>query len=112
MTLLVTGRGRLGCAIDTVRDDVSADVAGYLAVRDQLMAELGDTAAVAGARVLAALRATGDDSPDLIVDRVHPDGWVRLRTGDAVVATWVTNINDRPDAVVFAVLSGEERCHG
>ncbi|HEX4722952.1 MAG TPA: hypothetical protein VH333_10590 [Pseudonocardiaceae bacterium] len=31
--------------------------------------------------------------------------------------TWVTNINDRPDPVVFAVSSGavpsgEERCHG
>jgi len=74
------------------------------------MAALGDTAAVAGARVLAALRATGDESPTLTVDRAHPDGWVRLRADDAVVATWATSINDRPDAVVVAVLCGEEGC--
>jgi len=30
MTLLVNRQGRLGCAIDTVRDDVSTDLAGRL----------------------------------------------------------------------------------
>ncbi|HEX9335353.1 MAG TPA: hypothetical protein VF892_05695 [Pseudonocardiaceae bacterium] len=119
MTLLVAGRGRLGCAIGTVPDRVAPDWFGLLgdhvAVRDHMMAELGETTAAAGARVFAALRALhkiGEPSPTLTLDRGHPDGWVWLRAGDAVVATWVTNINNRPDPVVFAVLSGEERCHG
>ena len=88
------------------------------------MTETGEPATVATARVLgalASLRTTGATSAlttvaqstlTLTMDRGGPDGWVLLRTGDAVVATWVTTINDRPDPVVFAVLSGEERCHG
>jgi enediyne polyketide synthase len=128
MTLLVTGRERLGCDIGTVLDRSPAEQAGLLGehvgLRDRLMTETGEPATVATARVLgalASLRTTGATSalttlaPTMLaptMDRGGPDGWVLLRTGDAVVATWVTTINDRPDPVVFAVLSGEERCHG
>jgi hypothetical protein len=128
MTLLVTGRERLGCDIGTVLDRSPAEQAGLLGahvgLRDRLMTETGEPATVATARVLgalASLRTTGATSAlttvdqstlTLTMDRGGPDGWVLLRTGDAVVATWVTTINDRPDPVVFAVLSGEERCHG
>ncbi|HEX4721466.1 MAG TPA: polyketide synthase dehydratase domain-containing protein [Pseudonocardiaceae bacterium] len=117
MTMLVTGQGRLGCAIATVPDGAAVDSDAYAGLREHLMTEFGDTAAAADARVLAAVHATGEDSPVLALDRGHPDGWVALRAGDTVVATWVTNINDRPDPVVFAVSSGavpsgEERCHG
>jgi polyketide synthase-like dehydratase family protein/KR domain-containing protein/polyketide synthase family protein/beta-ketoacyl synthase-like protein len=128
MTLLVTGRERLGCDIGTVLDRSPAEQAGLLGahvgLRDRLMTETGEPATVATARVLgalASLRTTGATSTlttvaqstlTLTMDRGGPDGWVLLRTGDAVVATWVTTINDRPDPVVFAVLSGEERCHG
>jgi enediyne polyketide synthase len=124
MTLLVTGRERLGCDIATVLDRSPTEQAGLLGehvgLRDRLIAETGEPATVATARVLgalASLRTTGAASPALTtlaptMDRGGPDGWVLLRTGDGVVATWVTTINDRPDPVVFAVLSGEERCHG
>jgi 3-oxoacyl-(acyl-carrier-protein) synthase len=124
MTLLVTGRERLGCDIATVLDRSPAEQAGLLGehvgLRDRLIAETGEPATVATARVLgalASLRTTGAASLALTtlaptMDRGGPDGWVLLRTGDGVVATWVTTINDRPDPVVFAVLSGEERCHG
>jgi enediyne polyketide synthase len=119
MTLLVTGRERLGCDIGTALDRSPEEQAGLLGdhvgLRDRLMAETGEPATVATARVLgalASLRTTGAASRALTMDRGGPDGWVLLRTGDGVVATWVTTINDRPDPVVFAVLSGEERCHG
>jgi enediyne polyketide synthase len=118
MTLLVTGRERLGCDIGTVLGRSAAEQAGLLGdhvgLRDRLMAETGEPATVATARVLGALASlrTTSATPALTMDRGGPDGWVLLRAGDAVVATWVTTINDRPDPVVFAVLSTEERCHG
>ncbi|HEY3608435.1 MAG TPA: polyketide synthase dehydratase domain-containing protein [Pseudonocardiaceae bacterium] len=118
MTLLVTGRERLGCHIGTALGRSAAEQAGLLGehvgLRDRLMAETGESASVATARALgalASLRTTGATSAPTM-DRRGPDGWVLLRAGDAVVATWVTTINDRPDPVVFAVLSTEERCHG
>ncbi|WP_447007453.1 SDR family NAD(P)-dependent oxidoreductase [Saccharothrix isguenensis] len=82
-----------------------------LAVRDLLAAEVGETAAIAGTRVWSALeclRKTGSTTQALTVDRVHPDGWAVLSTGDAKVATWVTTVSDRPEPVVFAVLVGKE----
>ncbi|MEU4744759.1 hypothetical protein AB0G02_30445, partial [Actinosynnema sp. NPDC023658] len=82
-----------------------------IAVRDLLTAEAGETAAIAGTRVwgaLECLRKTGSTTQALTVDRVHPDGWAVLSTGDAKVATWVTTLNDQPEPVVFAVLVGKE----
>ncbi|MEV8443712.1 type I polyketide synthase [Actinosynnema sp. NPDC051121] len=85
--------------------------ADLIAVRDLLTTEVGETAAISGTRVWSALeclRKTGSTSQALTVDRVHPDGWAVLSTGDAKVATWVTTVNDRPEPVVFAVLVGKE----
>ncbi|MFD0205222.1 MULTISPECIES: type I polyketide synthase [Saccharothrix] len=82
-----------------------------IAVRDLLTTEAGETAAVSGTRVWSALeclRKTGSTTQALTVDRVHPDGWAVLSTGDAKVATWVTTIVDRVEPVVFAVLVGKE----
>ncbi|PSL52761.1 enediyne polyketide synthase [Saccharothrix carnea] len=82
-----------------------------IAVRDLLTTEAGETAAISGTRVWSALeclRKTGSTTQALTVDRVHPDGWAVLSTGDAKVATWVTTIVDRSEPVVFAVLVGKE----
>jgi len=116
LTFVVAGDGRLGCDLETAVDRSEQDWADLLgteqiAVRDLLVAEAGDTIAVASTRVwgaLECLRKTGSTSQALTVDRVHPDGWAVLSVGDAKVATWVTTVNDRPDPVVFAVLAGEE----
>jgi enediyne polyketide synthase len=116
LTLAVVGSGRLGCDIETVTERSDADWAGLLGadqvgVRDLLMTEAGESAAVAGTRVwgaLECLRKTGAPSQALTVDRVGPDGWVVLSAGDAAIATWVTTVHGRLDPVVFAVLSGEE----
>lgn len=116
LTMVVVGSGRLGCDIETVVERSAEDWAGLLGkaqlgVRDLLMTESGDSAAVAGTRVWSALeclRKTGATTQALTVDRVDHGGWVVLSAGDATIATWVTTVHDRPDPVVIAVLSGEE----
>jgi enediyne polyketide synthase len=112
----VAGPNRLGCDVETVLERAEQDWVGLLGadqipVRDLLVAEAGDTAAVAGTRVWSAvecLRKAGATSQALTVDRIDQDGWAVLSAGDARIATWVTTLNDDPEPVVFAVLSGEE----
>jgi enediyne polyketide synthase len=116
LTLAVVGPGGPGCDIEPVVDRSEADWAGLLgaeqlAVRDRLVAEAGETSAVAGTRVWSALeciRKAGATTQSLTVDRVDPDGWALLSAGDAAIATWVTTVNDRPGPIVFAVLAGEK----
>jgi enediyne polyketide synthase len=108
--------GALGVDVEEAVTRSEEDWTGLLgddliAVRDLLTTEAGETAAISGTRVWSALeclRKTGSTSQALTVDRVHPDGWAVLSTGDAKVATWVTTVNDRPEPVVFAVLVGKE----
>jgi enediyne polyketide synthase len=114
LTLAVAGRGLHGCDVEQVVERGPADWDGLLggpnlAVRDLLAAD--EPAAVAGTRVWAAvecLRKAGITTANLTVDRVHPDGWVLLSAGDVAVATWVTQVNGRPQPVVFAVLADQE----
>jgi len=113
---VVAGQGRLGCDLESAVERSEQDWADLLgteqiAMRDLLVAEAGEPAAVAGTRVwgaLECLRKTGVTTQALTVDRVDPDGWSVLSAGDAKVATWVTTVNNRTDPVVFAVLAGEE----
>ncbi|RKT55197.1 SDR family NAD(P)-dependent oxidoreductase [Saccharothrix australiensis] len=108
--------GKLGVDVEPAVARGEEDWAGLLgadllAVRDLLVAEAGESAAVAGTRVwcaLECLRKTGSTTQAVTVDRVDPDGWAVLSTGDAKVATWVTTVDDRPEPVVFAVLVGKE----
>jgi enediyne polyketide synthase len=107
--------GRLGCDVETVVHRTEEDWAGLLGpelsrVRDLVVAESGEDTDRAGTRIWSALEClqkTGTTTRDLTVDRVSADGWIVLSTGDARIATWVTTLNDQPDPVVFAVLSGE-----
>jgi enediyne polyketide synthase len=116
VTLAVAGENRLGCDVETVLERDEQDWAGLLGadqipVRDLIVDEAGDSAAVAGTRVWSAvecLRKVGATSQALTVDKVHEDGWVVLSAGDTRIATWVTTLNDYAEPVVFAVLSGEE----
>jgi enediyne polyketide synthase len=107
LTLLVAGQGRLGCDVQEVGARASDDRLGaYLAVRDRVVAEAGESAAVAGARVLAALgalRKAGVAVAELDVE-CRSDGWVVFGGADAVVATWVATVSGRVAPVVFAVL--------
>jgi enediyne polyketide synthase len=116
VTLVVAGRHRLGCDVETVsardeRDWAALLGADQLPVRDLIVAEAGDNADLAGTRVWSAiecLRKVGATTQSLTVDPIGDDGWVVLSAGDARIATWVTTLNDYAEPVVFAVLSGEE----
>ena len=113
LTMAVTGSGPLTCDIETVVDRTPEDWAGLLgadllAVRDALAGETGEPVAVVATRVWSALecvRKTGASTQALVVHSVLADGWVLLSAGQAHVATWVADVDDRPDPVVFAVLS-------
>ncbi|MFD7659220.1 polyketide synthase dehydratase domain-containing protein, partial [Actinosynnema sp. NPDC059797] len=112
----VAAGGALAVDVETAVPRGADDWAGLLgrdllAVRDLLAGEAGESADVAGTRVwgaLECLRKTGSTTQALTVDRVHPDGWAVLSTGDARVATWVTAVDGRTEPVVFAVLVGKE----
>ncbi|ACU37939.1 SDR family NAD(P)-dependent oxidoreductase [Actinosynnema mirum] len=117
LTLAATAPGgRLGVDVETAAPRTEDDWAALLgraplAVRDLLARETGEDPSVAGTRVwgaLECLRKTGSTTQALALERVHPDGWVVLSTGDARVATWTTTVDDRPEPVVFAVLAGQE----
>jgi enediyne polyketide synthase len=116
VSLVVAGPGQLGCDVETVAQRTEEDWAGLLGsdlcgVRDLVMAESGENADTASTRVWSALeclRKTGTTTRTLTVDRVEPDRWVVLSTGDARIATWATTVNNLSAPVVFAVLSGQE----
>ncbi|GAA2678300.1 MULTISPECIES: SDR family NAD(P)-dependent oxidoreductase [Actinosynnema] len=117
LTLAATAPGgRLGVDVETAAPRTEDDWAALLgraplAVRDLLVRETGEDPSTAGTRVwgaLECLRKTGSTTQALALERVHPDGWVVLSTGDARVATWTTTVDDRPEPVVFAVLAGQE----
>jgi enediyne polyketide synthase len=116
VSLVVTGPGQLGCDVETVARRTEEDWAGLLGsdlcgVRDLVMAESGEDIDTASTRVWSALeclRKTGTTTRTLTVDRVEPDRWVVLSTGDARIATWVTTVNNLTEPVAFAVLSGQE----
>ncbi|MGH3880814.1 MAG: SDR family NAD(P)-dependent oxidoreductase, partial [Actinophytocola sp.] len=116
LTLVVTGAGTLSCDVEVVLERDFEDWATLLgdqqlAVRDLVATETGESASVAATRVWSALeclRKAGVTANALTLDRIEPEGWVVLSDGNARIATWVTTVNDVPDEVVFAVLSGEE----
>lgn len=115
LTLAVAGTGKMGCDVQSVID--YDDWAGLLGqeqvpVRDLLIRQAGEQAAVAGTRVWAALeclRKAGATMQALTLGSVQSNGWVVLSAGDTEIATWVTTVNDRQDPVVFAVLAERER---
>jgi enediyne polyketide synthase len=116
LTLVVAGTGRIGCDVEPAVERSDQNWAGLLGAAqlpllNLLLSEAGDTPAAAATRIwgaLECLRKTGATAQALTLERVHPDGWVVLSSGDATTATWVTTVIQRPAPVVFAVLAGEE----
>ncbi len=112
LTLALAGTGRIGCDVEVALTRSERDWAELLGERQlSVLSLLGDEMSVAGTRIWAALeclRKAGATTQALTVDKIHADRWVTLSAGDAVIATWVTRIEDLPDPVVFAVLTGKE----
>ncbi|WP_020670849.1 SDR family NAD(P)-dependent oxidoreductase [Amycolatopsis nigrescens] len=116
LTMVVAGAGRLTCDVETALERTEEDWAGLLgaellAVGRLLAVDTGESVTVANTRVWSALecvRKAGAMTQSLTVRRVDPDGWALLSNGAARIATWATTVNDRSDAIVFAVLQDEE----
>ncbi|MFD1147844.1 type I polyketide synthase [Saccharothrix hoggarensis] len=115
LTLAVVGSDVLACDVQEVAHRSADDWSGLLGpdllpVRDLLVAEAGDPVDVAATRLWSAIecvRKTGEFTQAITVERVHADGWVLLRSGRALIATWPTTLSGRRAPVVFAVLAGE-----
>ena len=113
VTLAVAGDTRLACDIETVRDRTDGDWqtllgAELVALGKTIERTAGDEAAVAATRVWGAvecIRKAGRASAQpLTLAGAGPGKWVVLRSGQASIATFATQLRDQPHPVVFAVL--------
>ncbi|MDT0329480.1 type I polyketide synthase [Nocardiopsis lambiniae] len=111
VTLAVAADAPVGCDIEEVvgRDRTArADLLGpdALAVADLLVTETGEDADTSATRLWAALeclRKLGTATRAVVLDRVHPDGWVVFTSGATAIATGVTTLAGRAAPVVVAI---------
>lgn len=117
LTLAVSGRGRVGCDVETVAERAPEDWQGLLtadqsALADLIQREREEGPAVAATRVWSAvecLRKAGRTlTGPITLAQGGPDGWVVLQSGAAKIATFVTSVLDQPDPVVFTILTEED----
>jgi enediyne polyketide synthase len=117
LTLAVAGSGRVGCDVEPVVERTDQDWRGLLTPEQSALAELiqrerGEDQAAAATRMWSAvecLRKAGRTlSGPITLALGGPAGWVLLQSGAAKIATFVTSVLDRPDAVVFTILTEED----
>jgi len=117
MTLAVAGSGRVGCDVEPVSERTPEAWRGLLTTEQFALAELiqrerGEDHAAAATRVWSAvecLRKAGRTlSGPITLSAGRSHGWVLLQSGAAKIATFVTSVLDRPDAVVFTILTEED----
>jgi enediyne polyketide synthase len=113
VTFALAGDTRLACDVEMVRDRPD----GYwpmllgtdlTALGKAVQHAAREEPAVSATRVWGAvecLRKAGRALPGpLTLAGVQPDGWVVLRSGPAIIATFVTRLRDQPGSVMFATL--------
>jgi enediyne polyketide synthase len=114
VTLAVTGPERVACDAETVRERTPEDWqglldAGQFALAELIRRELGEEPSLAATRVWGAvecLRKAGRAlSGPVTLAHQGPPGWVLLRSGQAMIATFATHLRDEPDPVVFTILT-------
>jgi enediyne polyketide synthase len=110
----VVGPERVGCDAEAVRELSREEWWGLLGAEQLALAELiqrerGEPLSVAATRVwgtVECLRKIGRAVPGPItLAQSLTDGWVRLDSGHAKVATFVTRVRDQADLTVFTVLT-------
>jgi enediyne polyketide synthase len=114
VTLAVAGPDRVSCDAEAVRDRTTEDWralldAGQFALAELIQRERGEEFSVAATRVWGAvecLRKIGRAVVGPIVfGYSRPDGWVRLDSGQAQIATFLTRLRDEPHPIVFTILT-------
>jgi enediyne polyketide synthase len=116
MTLCVAGDGPIGCDVEPVEDRAPAVWQQLLGQHERLAQlirrETGDDADTAATRVWTAIeclqKAGRPSGGPLTLAAGGAEGWVLLASGELRIATFVTTVRDRPQAVVLAVLTGED----
>jgi len=109
--LAVAGDGPLGCDAESVLDRPWRHLlqASRMTLAEQAAADLGESLAVAATRVWTAtecqVKAGGSGTDPLTLISSPEPGWLTFASGQARVATFVTNVNDSAHPVVFAVLT-------
>jgi hypothetical protein len=78
-------------------------------LRHQLRERCGEPAATAGARIQAAVecmsRAGLPPGSPLVLDRVHDDGWILLRSRDAAIASTVVAVSGATCRMAVAIMA-------
>lgn len=115
VTFAVAGETPVGCDVEvaaTRSEQEWGDLLGTdgLALARVLAREAGEELSVSGTRVWGAvecLRKNGRARTELVADSAPgaPERWIVLRSGDARVATFPTQLRGVADPVVFAMLS-------
>ncbi|RSM47505.1 erythronolide synthase [Actinoplanes sp. ATCC 53533] len=116
LTLCVAGDSPIGCDVEPVTDR-DATVWRQLLGQHERLAQLirretGDDADTAATRVWTAIeclqKAGRPGGGPLTLVAGGAEGWVLLGSGELRIATFVTTVQDRPQAVVLAVLAGKD----
>jgi len=118
LTLAVTGAGPLACDLEAVQSrapEVWRDLVGepHYALALQIMQALGEDEDMAATWVWSArecLKKAGmlPGTPLTLLDR-SDDGWVLLRAGRSVVATYIAKLQEQAGAMVVALLTEPAR---
>jgi enediyne polyketide synthase len=113
LTVAVAGPPATACDLETVNER-SADAWRALLGQEQfqlagrLAEEQGEPTDIAGTRLWTALecikKAGLSTASRLVLDLATPDGWVLLRSGGHIVATFPLRVRDLQTPVVFSVL--------
>ena len=113
VTFAVAGDTRLACDVETVRDRTDEHWhtllgADLVALGKTIQRVAGDEPAVAATRVWGAVECIGKAgralAQPLTLAGAGPGRWVMLRSGQASIATFATQLRDQPRPIVFAVL--------
>jgi enediyne polyketide synthase len=118
LTLAVAGSTALGCDIQSVSARAKDDWQMLLgpqrfALAETLSSETNQTLDIAATRVWTAIECLkkaglSADSP-LLFDAATEDGWILLRSGKAMVASYLADVRAFSSRVIISILTAEGR---
>jgi enediyne polyketide synthase len=117
LTLATISSQPIGCDLESVTSQSTLQWQNLLGAERYRLAsfiasQAGEELHTSAARIWAASeclrKVSAMVNTPLTFWTMKEDGWVLLRTGSFVVATYITSLHDREERVVFAICSGVE----